>query len=154
MWLDHEAGNESDSNSAIRDWLIADEIEMDIRYGTWNPDPRSTTVAPIGIDRSSNGRSTRGSRVWYGVWATDADRCRRRWTPPAEQTRPADHYTAVRLFVSENSVQTNLLHIYATLEVSGWTPLFARVFRESGGVHLRDEGVAVLSRVTFVVVTP
>jgi len=46
------------------------------------------------------------------------------------------------LFISENTVQTHLRHIYNKLEVTGRTQLLARLFRESAGVHLLDESVA------------
>jgi DNA-binding CsgD family transcriptional regulator len=49
---------------------------------------------------------------------------------------------AETLFISENTVLTHLRHIYAKLEVSGRTQLLARLFQESAGVHIFDEGAA------------
>jgi DNA-binding CsgD family transcriptional regulator/GAF domain-containing protein len=49
---------------------------------------------------------------------------------------------AETLFITENTVQTHLRHIYAKLEVTGRTQLLARLFRERAGVHLLNEGVA------------
>ncbi|HYI15447.1 MAG TPA: response regulator transcription factor [Thermomicrobiales bacterium] len=46
------------------------------------------------------------------------------------------------LFVSENTVQTHLRHIYAKLEVSGRTQLLRRLFRESGDVCLVPSDIA------------
>lgn len=46
------------------------------------------------------------------------------------------------LFISENTVQTHLRHIYSKLEVTGRTRLLARLFHEQAGTHGLDEGVA------------
>jgi len=49
---------------------------------------------------------------------------------------------AETLFISENTVITHLRHIFTKMEVTGRTQLLARLFHESAGVHLFDEGAA------------
>ena len=46
------------------------------------------------------------------------------------------------LFVTHNTVQTHLRHVYAKLEVSGRTQFLARLFRETTGIQMFDEGAA------------